>query len=660
MRFLKILILLPAVLLFLTLGFCFFQPESNYQFGRLIDSLPGSRRAMANFWYARAARMGDVEALSKSGMYYLFGYGRQDKGLGIEFLKKAAEKKNVRAMSCLATAYEWGVGVEQDYGKAYKLSEEILELQKNALRTRSLIAYFHTACPPPVRDFKRGLRGYHYLLRLGEQEENPAESVGLYYYYGLGCQADRARAASYLKKAASLGSTEARAVLGAMYLRGEGVDRDLLEAAKLLKLAATCGDFDSQFLFCIASASGIQHFEDDRFFDVLSKRGFKFMDRLRDKRFESPARLKMELEKAAGKDADAATIYGLMHLHGFLVLEDEDKGKSYFRKAAGMGSVDARMIEAYESLHYPGEPSRMAEAIQTLKEGGLRGHAFAAIQYASYSASGTYSKQDWNECYSILSSHDLEHEPSSRFLLAQCYLLGLGTEFNPRKGLEMVRQSALANHPSAFIYLLDSNSHYDQKDQLELDTDSFCRKSLPLDLPRVKYRLAISLSDRDKDETLKFLKQSADGGFIEAQVELGARLHLGMLPGGIEEAVRYYRMAIENGRLDKLGECETLESRIFKRSFKRKPGSKEVLVSTSPLKRGTEFKRSRLDVVESSVEPTPDSLDGSEEALKFVLGKHCYIEKDKGEPIRIHDVGISDRDAKKLYRNRMRKIPGTP
>lgn len=661
MRLIKLLFLLPLVLILLTLGVGFFQAETNYQVGRLIERNPFSLRILANYWYTRAARMGYEDALSLSGLYYLFGYAEQDKRLGIEFLERASKKKSIRAMSSLATAFEWGLGVDLDLKRCYDLREAILKEDKNAMRNHSMLAYLRTVCPPPIRDFNRGLQGYEGLVTLGEQEDNPAEPAGLYHYYGLTGKPDRVKAVQYLKQGAALGATEARAVLGACYLRGEGVKKDYKTAANLLSQAARCGDLDSQMLLYLANKLAMPEFDDKSWGTILEKRGFKFHKWLNGKQYQSPQKAVGEIADAAKIDKDAATIYGVMYLNGFLLPESSNRGREYLDSAIASGSLDAAVLKAYEALHYPGDPEAMGNAIAALKEGGSKGHAFSAVQYASYSATGTYSKQSWDECFAILKDANLDLEPSGRFLLAQCYLYGLGTECEPRKGLEEVRAAARLNHPSAYTFMIENYYYYDRRYQIELNMEEFARESLRLDLPKIKYLLAIRLPREKKEESMKLLAEAASAGFLDAQVELAQRFDL---MDKKEEAVRFYRMAVDGGRLDVLKACEALEAKLFMEQFKRESGSAQVLIASREIKEGAAFATSDFDLVDSSSIPSlvdrvsASCLDGSDRAREFLIGKHCLSKLKKGDPISVYDIGVTEEVVRELRRQRMRKLPG--
>ena len=128
------------------------------------------------------------------------------------------------------------------------------------------------------------------------------------------------------------------------------------------------------------------------------------------------------------------------------------------------------------------------------------------------------------------------------------------------KGLEEVRAAARFNHSSAYTFMIENYYYYDRKYQIELNMEEFARESLRLDLPKIKYLLAIRLPREKKEESMKLLTEAASAGFLDAQVELAQRFDL---MDRKEEAVRFYRMAVDGGRLDVLKACEALEAKLF-------------------------------------------------------------------------------------------------
>ncbi len=69
------------------------------------------------------AEKGQISACASVGFYYYHGYGyfMQDYGRAFEMLKYASEKNHPVGMAWLGSMYQYGLGVQKDRDKAYKL-----------------------------------------------------------------------------------------------------------------------------------------------------------------------------------------------------------------------------------------------------------------------------------------------------------------------------------------------------------------------------------------------------------------------------------------------------------------------------------------------------------------------------------------------------------
>jgi TPR repeat protein len=138
--------------------------------------------------------------------------------------------------------YANGVGVPQDYAKAFALYEASA-VQGN-----------------PKAIFNLGLmyqighhveRDYHLAFDLckksAEMGYASAEfNLGLLYWNGTGCQQDYVEAVGWYLKAAKQGNITAQLNLGLAYEEGEGVEKNWQEAAYWFERAAEFGDFFAQ------------------------------------------------------------------------------------------------------------------------------------------------------------------------------------------------------------------------------------------------------------------------------------------------------------------------------------------------------------------------------------------------------------------------------
>ena len=136
------------------------------------------------------AKKGDDYAQFQLGYCYMYGYGFNDNGETIEFktdydkaaewLKKATNKDNPRAMVCLAILYQEGAGVGKNPTMAAGLLQKVVDMQLNDREVVSAAQY----------------------------------TLGLYYLDGFGVEENRSKGLDLLAKAANNGYVDAMLVLG--------------------------------------------------------------------------------------------------------------------------------------------------------------------------------------------------------------------------------------------------------------------------------------------------------------------------------------------------------------------------------------------------------------------------------------------------------------
>lgn len=646
MRLLRFILVLPLAIILLIVAVAMFSPDGNYQVGVYIDAMPGGWRSLANYWYDRAARSGHVEALSRSGIYYLFGFGPQDKKKGVDYLNQAAAKDSMQATAALSTAREWGLGLEQDYSKSYRLSSKVLELDPTATRSLYRIAYFKTICPGSLRDQRGAFEIYQSLFQAGDQEDLPAESLGVAYYFGHGVEPNQKKAFAYLEKAARMGSIQARSLTGLCYTGGAGVEKDVSAGLRWLEFAALCGDLDSQLALYLGSRFGSGEFESyrdgDKWGELLGKRGFTFHRDLKSADLNS-------LRIDAASSVAAQTAYGIMSGLGIGMVRNQKFAETSLLKAYKEGKCrDAGVLWANIVLRRLPPDQEMKASIEVLKSAYESGHGFAGSLYASYAASGFCSRQNWQECFRVLKDADLTSEPAGRFLLGQCYLAGLGVDQDVKKGLTEVLATAKAGYAPSFCFLIENYDFFDRDQRIDIDLVELARSSLSLELPRVKYWLARKTSAEKNYR--KLLEECMEAGFLDALGALGDDYGTSSTERDREQAIIYYGKAVEAGRLDRLADLERVRLAVFETRFRRSPGSKQILRTTRKLTKGQLIESDCYEVVDSEDYIGDSYLDGSALSVELLKGMHTYNEINQAEAIVTYNLGISPESQQELVR----------
>ena len=182
--------------------------------------------AQAVAWWRKAAEQGNATAQRRLGASYLAWYLdgevipkdptrnpslslEEDTKLGVEWLRKAAEKGDVEAQYILGSYFD-------DAGL------EILINQADApIRTAESIKWYRKAAEQGYADAQNAL--------------------GLAYDDGKGVPKDAVQAVLWFRKAAEQGKAHAQSWLAWGYYSGEGVPRDVIQAYMWANLAAAQG-----------------------------------------------------------------------------------------------------------------------------------------------------------------------------------------------------------------------------------------------------------------------------------------------------------------------------------------------------------------------------------------------------------------------------------
>lgn len=221
--------------------------------------------------FERAAEAGNVEAMGFLGIMHLNGQGtRRNESLADLWLRKAAEKRDPRAMHALGTAYEmdrryhWAMvwyrnaAEEKAYAPAMSSIAKMYErgLGVEASRAEALAWYrkavaagsveamvdageIHQRGLAGARDANEALRLYRAAAARGSARGMVA--IGRMYQEGDGVPRDYEAARSWYRKGVAAGSPDAMNNLGVLYRNGWGVRENRAEAIRWFRRAARAG-----------------------------------------------------------------------------------------------------------------------------------------------------------------------------------------------------------------------------------------------------------------------------------------------------------------------------------------------------------------------------------------------------------------------------------
>ena len=170
------------------------------------------------------ALAGHVPSQAQLGIAYMLGRSvAQDMMKAVEWLRKAADHGEYRAMFWLGTAYEHGHGVAKDDWRAFDLWRRSHEL----------------GWDPATEKLQSLSDAYR-----KEAEKGNASAqffMGVVHEYGYTGKPDATKAVEWYRKAAEQGHPGAMFNLGNYYLEGTGAKKDIAEATKWFKRAASLG-----------------------------------------------------------------------------------------------------------------------------------------------------------------------------------------------------------------------------------------------------------------------------------------------------------------------------------------------------------------------------------------------------------------------------------
>ena len=170
------------------------------------------------------ALAGHAPSQAQLGLAYMLGRPvAQDMAKAVEWLRKAADQGEYRAMLWLGEAYEHGHGVAKDDWRAFDLWRRSHELGWDPATEK-----LQSLSDAYSKEAEKGNASAQFFM-------------GVAHEYGYAGKTDAAKAVGWYRKAAVQGHPGAMFNLGDCYLKGTGVKKDVAEATKWFKHAASLG-----------------------------------------------------------------------------------------------------------------------------------------------------------------------------------------------------------------------------------------------------------------------------------------------------------------------------------------------------------------------------------------------------------------------------------
>lgn len=244
--------------------------------------------------YQQAAERNHVQALTDLGLCYEYGYGlNQDTFKAQENIKKAADLGFPYATYVLGRYYLTGL-VQKDAAHGLQLLEEAA--QKNVAEALLLLGDYFFFDYDQLEEYDKGFDYYTRAEKLGYLTEGigmcyefgigveaqPAKAFGYYkqaaerrnqeasyrlarcYYFGVGTEIDKATAYGYFMEVAQQGNVYACYFVAVQLLEGDGIPMDLRDGVEWLIKAAEADHAEAQYKLanCYLMGDGVEENED--------------------------------------------------------------------------------------------------------------------------------------------------------------------------------------------------------------------------------------------------------------------------------------------------------------------------------------------------------------------------------------------------------------
>ena len=182
---------------------------------------------------------GSATAQLQLASLYEQGFGvRQDYVQAAHWYRKAAEQGNANAQDNLAALYEAGQGVKESFTEAaYWYRKAAVQGDANA---QNSLANLYANGQGFVQDYVQAAIWYGKAATQGLSSAQG--TLGWYYEAGQGVPQNYARAELWYRKAADQGNSTAQYNLGALYSNGHGASRSNVEAYFWLDIAAVTNE----------------------------------------------------------------------------------------------------------------------------------------------------------------------------------------------------------------------------------------------------------------------------------------------------------------------------------------------------------------------------------------------------------------------------------
>ncbi|WP_372474147.1 hypothetical protein AB4865_02430 [Capnocytophaga sp. ARDL2] len=484
------------------------------------------------------------------------GYSQK---VNVKKLIKEANKGNVQAQTELSDRYFKGKGVRRSYEQAIFWLTKVAESGNVEAQLQLANHYFEGK---KIR--KSNEKGVFWLEKVAESgDKNAQYSLAKYYKKGIGVKESPEKYVYWLNKVSD-DIIESQIDLAYCYKDGYGVGKDIEEAYKWLKKAIAQNNAEAKYTL------GLWIILEKKDSENIDKEGFSFIQ-----------------ESAEQGYPEAQFFMAISYLKGKGVEKSVEDAVDWIEKAAKQGHSKAQGYLGYFlQKGIGGLPIMKKKAVYWYNQSAKKGDADAQNLMGLCYEYGDYVKQSNKAAVYWYTQSARQGNLAAQNNLGVCYNAGRGINKSVEKAIELYEKS-----------IKDKEG-----------------REVPL------YNLGVTyLRKNNRELGLKYLYESAEKGFSIALKTIGDLYYEGHYHRqSYEEAIKYYRKALENVRKDSILESDASKFQLHIKMLDNYSKSEIYYNLSKCYDKGNGVAKSEKEALEYAIKSAHLS---NEDAFKLLLKK---------------------------------------
>lgn len=324
----------------------------------------------------KQAKSGDADAQFRLGHAFVFGEdgAEENERHGVLWLKRSAQQGNADAENLLGYCCNHGFGIEENETLALRYYRKAAE-KGHAEAAETIGRIYRRGICGVEEDRKEAFKWYMIGAKAGRDESQ--FQIGFAYYFGKGVDEDESEAFEWFEKAAQQGHAEAQCRYAECFLLGNGVEKDLEKAREWYTKSAEQGEALAQF-----NLGKIYYFG-------------KGVEK------DYGKAVKWFLKAADDGSADAQFLLGECYDNGHGVEEDAEEAFKWYLKSAQQGNKEAQYSVGVDYYIGEGVEEDDVKAFEWYMKAAVQGHVVA--QY------------DVGRCYEGAGGVDMDIDEAKRW-----------------------------------------------------------------------------------------------------------------------------------------------------------------------------------------------------------------------------------------------------